>query len=512
MIDQASPVRAGQRSESAGSWPLARLFRFSLTDIFFLGLLLWTVVLSPGGWGRLLDDGDAGLHIRIGDYILQNGIIPTTDPFSFTRHGHHWYATEWLTGVTFSFLNSHVGLRGVVFLTGIAIAATLLVLLRTCLVMGANSVIALISVLMTANASSFHYLARPHVFTWLFLAISAHLVARDAPRPDRWVWILVPLTILWTNLHGGFAVLLAFLAIVTAGAILEQGLRSPRVARYAALTAACGIASLVNPFGYRLHLETLRYLGNKTILNTIQEFQAPTFRSEPQMYFMVLLFAGLAVCSSLIARKRFVEPLLILAFAYLAMTSVRHVPIFAIVAAPLTAVELTRHWNAWISGRSKKSIAAVLQDVSLTLRDRMRPAGLWSVIGLSAFYLLPSASSWPQEFSSEKFPVGVAGRYSAELAASRLFTTDQWADYLMFKNPAQRVFLDDRALYDDQIIFDALTIMNCLPGWREKLAMYGIDAVLCPAGTALGGELAEDKRWKLIDDDHQHLLFRLQPG
>src|ERR1051326_7842555 len=155
MIDQASPVRTGQRSESAGSWPLPRLFRFSLTDVFFLGLLLWTVVLSPGGWSRLLDDGDAGLHIRIGNYILQNGVIPTTDPFSFTRHGHHWYATEWLTGVTFSFLNTHVGLRGVVFLTGIAIAATLLVLLRTSLAMGANSVIALMAVLMTANASSF---------------------------------------------------------------------------------------------------------------------------------------------------------------------------------------------------------------------------------------------------------------------------------------------------------------------------------------------------------------------
>src|SRR5437879_1985975 len=132
---------------------VARLLRFSLTDVFFLGLILWTIVLAPTGWNRLLWDGDTGLHIRIGDFILQNGYVPTTDPFSFTRHGSHWYATEWLTGVTFSFLNAHFGLKGVVFVCGIAIAAALTILLRTCLLKGSNSLIALAAVLMTAEAS-----------------------------------------------------------------------------------------------------------------------------------------------------------------------------------------------------------------------------------------------------------------------------------------------------------------------------------------------------------------------
>src|SRR5437868_11432022 len=87
---------------------VTRFFRFSLTDVLFLGILLWTVVLAATGWGRLLQDGDTGLHIRIGDFILQNGHVPTTDPFSFTRNGHHWLASEWLTGVLFSYLNTHI--------------------------------------------------------------------------------------------------------------------------------------------------------------------------------------------------------------------------------------------------------------------------------------------------------------------------------------------------------------------------------------------------------------------
>ena len=97
-----------------------------------------------------------------------------------------------------------------------------------------------------------------------------------------------------------------------------------------------------------------------------------------------------------------------------------------------------------------------------------------------------------------------------ELAEARLFTTDQWADYLMFKNPAQRVFVDDRAMYDPQIIADALVIMDAAPGWRKAIDKYRINAVLCPAGTGISGQLEEDRAWKLVDSDETHMLFRAE--
>ena len=53
-------------------------------------------------WDRLLWDGDTALHTRTGDFILDHGYIPTTDPFSFTKPGQRWIAFQWLTGVAFS--------------------------------------------------------------------------------------------------------------------------------------------------------------------------------------------------------------------------------------------------------------------------------------------------------------------------------------------------------------------------------------------------------------------------
>lgn len=511
MSSPASPpLTAGPQSGILGFSAIPRRLVPGLTDVLFLGILLWTVVLAPTGWGRLLWDGDTGLHIRIGDFIVQNHYVPTTDPFSFTRQGTHWLATEWLTGVTFSLLNTYVGLKGVVFLCGVSIAATLIIVLRTCLLTGGNAFIAVVAVLMTANASSFHFHARPHVFTWVFLAISTQLLAVDTLRPTRLVWLLVPLAMIWANLHGGYAILFALLGIFLFGAFLEGGFRDSRVRRYALLIAACGAASLFNAFGYRLHLETLAYLRNKSILNTMVEFQAPNFRNEPQMYFMMLLFVALAVAGVQIAKRRYTQALLIVAFSYLALTSVRHIPIFAIVVVPILVGELTVHYDVWARRQSRKSTSAILHDVSTTLNAQMRAIGLWSFAGLAALYFLPAASSWPQDYSNDRFPVDIARRHSLELAESRLFTTDQWADYLMFKNPAQRVFLDDRAGYSEQIISDALTMMDAGPGWRQALEKYRIDAVLSPAGTPLASELSEDHRWKLIDSDEGHVLFKAE--
>jgi len=122
-------------------------------------------------------------------------------------------------------------------------------------------------------------------------------------------------------------------------------------------------------------------------------------------------------------------------------------------------------------------------------------------------YALP-ASSWPRDFSNDRFPVEIARRHSAELATTRLFTTDQWADYLMFRNPAQRDFLDDRVLFDQAIIADALKIMDTEEGWRDALARYDIDAVLCPPSAPLGSALLHESRWKLVDKDNGQVLFR----
>jgi hypothetical protein len=88
-------------------------------------------------------------------------------------------------------------------------ALTYTVLLRDMVKRGAHGIAALLIALMIANASSIHLHARPHLFTILFFVFAHYLIARDRERPSKQIWWLVPLTVVWANVHSGFPVLAA---------------------------------------------------------------------------------------------------------------------------------------------------------------------------------------------------------------------------------------------------------------------------------------------------------------
>ena len=163
----------GSRS-SAGLGPAwVRWLLPSIADLLFvalLGLLAFTSVSV-----RLLGDAGIGWHIRTGQMILANHTIPRVDPFS-TMAGQPWFAWEWLYDLIVGWLESGAGLNGVVLFTALIIAVTFTWTFRLLLRWGTNVVVAVILVLLAASASMIHFLARPHVVSWLFTV--------------AWFWIL----------------------------------------------------------------------------------------------------------------------------------------------------------------------------------------------------------------------------------------------------------------------------------------------------------------------------------
>ena len=181
------------------SRPLSSYFTPSLTDFFFLILLFWLFLADPTGWERLLWDGDTALHTRVGDYILDNGQVPKTDPFSFTLPGERWFAFQWGTGLIFALLNRWAGLKGIVLLCGIIIALYQVIVARDMVRRGANGLIAILLVMLGCNAAAIHYHARPHLFTLLFLACGNYLIARDREAPSWRLWLMLPMMVAWAD-------------------------------------------------------------------------------------------------------------------------------------------------------------------------------------------------------------------------------------------------------------------------------------------------------------------------
>ncbi|MBL8179831.1 MAG: hypothetical protein JNK48_34445 [Bryobacterales bacterium] len=483
----------------------------SLTDFFFFATIFWLFLAEPGGWERLLWDGDTALHTRTGDWILDHGAVPTADPFSYTQPGERWFAFQWLTGVLFAWLNRFAGLKGIVLVCGGVIALTMTVLVRDMVRRGASGLIAIVLALIATNAMSIHFHARPHLFTLLFLALGHYLIARDLETPSPRIWLIVPMVLVWVNMHSGFPVMIATLGLLTAGCVLtsltgEGGWGRP--IRYGILTALCALSTLVNPNGVALHQHISRFLSNSWILQYVDEYKSPIFRSESMYYFLAILFAGLMAARTQIEKRQWHTLFWLLFFGAGSLVSARHVPIFIIVALPPVALELTALLRQWADHAGPKSTAEVLHEIGEKTTQKLQPVGVWSPALLALVAVL--STSWPTDLSARYFPTSLVRRNAELLATSKVFTTDQWGDYLLWVNyPRQRVFMDGRSdFFQQKTGSECLRISNAQEGWRDSLDRFGVNVVLAPADLPVARQLSKDPAWSEVDRQKTTVLLR----
>jgi hypothetical protein len=510
-----------ERSRRTAARPslLARLFVPSLCDIFFISLICLRF-LAGEGWVILLMDGDTGWHIRAGEWMLDHLRVPAADLFSFSKPGAPWFAWEWLADVGFGVLHRAAGLKGVVLLAGLTIAAWTTLLLRHAMWRGANALAALGLALLAFTASSIHFHARPHILTLLLVGVAAWLLDRD--RRDRtWlVWTLVPLAALWTNLHGGWLVLIVLVGLTALGTAIETRLDGERTVsrcvrpalRYVGLLVLCSLATLANPYGIALHGHIAQYMQDDWIKSVVGEFQAPSFRGEAMGSFELLLIAGMISIVPLLRARRVTEVLWLLFFAHAALTSARHITVYVTLAVPILAAVASAGWRRWVEARPLNSSARILQAIDGDLASGLRRMSLATVafamvlIGGDGEWL-----KWPAGFPKEFFPERIVSEHRERLASARVLTKDQWADYLIYRSwPTQKVFFDGRSDFYGQPVWKAYDDMATgRTNWREQMTKHGIDLVLAPTKWPLTTVLKQ-AGWRVLADDGTAILLAPQ--
>jgi len=521
-----APAEATQRGKTGNDAAPSRWLP-SITDWTFAAVLGW-MFLAGVGAQALLVDGDSGWHILVGESLLETGQLPTTDPFSFTMEGVRWFAWEWLADLALGAAHRLNGLEGVALLAAFVIAATAALLLRFQLWLGVNLFLAVAATMLTCSVSTIHWLARPHMFTWGFFLTTIWMLEADRRRSSWRVWLLVPLAAIWVNTHGGFVAQLITIGIFAVGVGVEQYLRAdpaarplppPALLRYLALFGLCLLATLANPWTFELHAHIVGYLQSDFILEHVKEFQSPNFRQEAMYVFEATMLLSALACGLAIRRGEWAWPLLVGAWAHAALTSVRHVPLFMLLAAPFLARELTllmdegrrRGWD-WLD--TLDEIAADYGGRRVDGTSRLGWAGSWfSVLALvGVFLLLEQRAQTPgkrAEFPGFRFPVMACDALADRLEGRRILTTDQWGDYLVYRlHPRYKTFIDGRSdFYAPQIRDDYLALMGAKWNWAQLLERYEFDALLLPVDWALGSVLKEHPDWRVEYDDGQALLF-----
>jgi hypothetical protein len=245
-----------------------------LTAIVFIAVFTMAV--------RVPADSDTWWHLITGRYIVDNGTIPLTDPFSHTRLGHPWVDHGWLAQVLL------YGLYVVGKWTGLSLGVAALVTGAFAFVYAqstGNPYIRAFGVVLGAITSSVFWAARPQIMSFMLTALVAYLLDRYKRHDGRLLPWLPLVTLVWANIHGGYAIafILMLCYIVGEAANMVTGhnqdpvLSRRRLLNLGLVTGICLLTVVINPNTWRIWLCPFQTIGIGVLRDFIQEWHPPTF-------------------------------------------------------------------------------------------------------------------------------------------------------------------------------------------------------------------------------------------
>jgi hypothetical protein len=478
------------------------------TQIAFAAILLFGLLAMTA---RNATDPDLWWHLRTGQWIVETGHVPHSDPFSFTRAGHAWVSHEWLSEAVFYELWKHGGAAALIVFSAIITTAGFMLLYLRC---PGKKHWAAAATVFGALASAPSWGVRPQMFTFTLASLLLWLLEAGQDRPRLLFWI-PPLFLLWLNLHAGFALGPALLFAYGVGLITETAVGNtpwrqarPIVLRVLLLLLVCLALVPLNPSGaelYRYPFDTLRSPGMRSFIG---EWRSPDFHEwlyRPFLLVWMLVLTALASSRSR-PKGRVIVPLLLTSFA--ALDAVRHIPIFVLVAIPVIAAALP----------FGSASLAVAQRRPGSFSLRFRPLFYGAVVILIAVFALVKWVSLARNQDAreaEQFPQKAVAFLRASDQPRRIFVYYDWGGYAIWKlYPEYRVFVDGRAdLYGDDLLRQSIkTVVDLRTGWRDVLDSWKVEAVLVPPTCVLAQALLLDSNWHTaFSDSKAIILLRMHP-
>lgn len=469
-------------------------------------------------------DGDLLLHLNLGKYILDNRKIPLADVFSHTMIGQPVTQHEWLSALIFELINRVFRLEGIVFLCALVIGWTIHLVMKNVHSQSQTLLPVLLAVLLTLTNSMVHWMARPHIFTFLLLILWIIVLnkMRDG-HLKRW-WELPALMLLWVNLHGGF--IIGFIIWVVYGFGLgfdilyqrteEKEKLAPRFWIYYFLGGVSSFfASLLNPSGLGLWVKVIRHASNRYLASITNEFHSPNFHEVTYWPFLAtigLLFLVLGLC-----KKKFKSEMIFNTAACLMMGlySIRNIPIFAILSAPVLAVgldELLRNssqdakFSSWIKGVNDR-----LQQMDEQLKGSFWPlfSILIAAVGLAVGVRF-DIDGQGYDLDPEVFPIKAVDWLEENPQEGEMFNYFTWGGYLEYRLwPEKQVFIDSKSdFFGEGFLRKYGMVILQQEGWESILDHYEVEWAILPSDEQAASAIQLDLGWEAIYHDDLAVILK----
>lgn len=491
---------------------------------YALGLLL---VASGLGMflGAMLNHAytpDLPWILRSGQHILAHMQLPTHDIFSWTMSDKSWVLYQWLFEVVVAWAHQWLGEQTLLRVFIMLVIALYMVLplwdadRRKIPVLIPLVVSTLALMTISVNIS-----LRPMIMTTLFLAIQYLVLRWYRQHPGNWkalLWILLPLYILWGNLHTGVILGLFSLGLMALGDALERRGWYPRESavpeldgwpahwRVYAMLALCGfLASLINPYGIGIYSYLANLSSQQYLNDVIHELKSPNFHWSAYHAFLVLFATFILLMPRYRQAFSAHEMIHLLAFSLIMLFVQRFVVwtcLFYVLMLPKAL------YVVWIEiSRTKPFLQQTVAGFNV-FRYTVYGA---IVLGAFGFLLVPKTLGVPaaEHGMCEPLRKGIAAYQQLKLPTDKLLNDPQVGSCILAQLPDTKVFIDTRFdFYGQKHLYQQRQALLVGKRWQAYLDKWRVNTLMMSKQWPLMRLLMEDARYEKLYEDKAILILR----
>jgi hypothetical protein len=405
---------------------------------------------------------------------------------------------EWLAQLLFGAVHKVAGLGGVVLLASFVIAITFTLTFREMLKRNVFSFVAFTVTILAAFASNLHWLTRPHIFTFLFVAVWTYLLEN---RSAKW-WQFPFIMLIWANTHGAFIAGIAIWFAFFAGWLwnfLQKGETNSEGLRLLTIGLSSIAATLINPVGWRLWDTSVGYFGSRFLLDRTIEYKSPDFHISSTWPFLVMLVLFF-LAHGFKGKLKIHEAFLLVGWGALSLYNARNIPIFAIVTAP--------YLGHLIQENIKDSRAMLHIEQNLANIEKGLRGYAFNILAIT-LVLVTMLQNPAIRFNPRAFPVEAVNWLKSNPQEGRMFNFFTWGGYLLYRLwPEQQVFIDGQTdFYGEALSREYVQVESLHPGWEDALSKYNVSWVITQKNQPLEDALLEND-WEVLYEDNTAVILR----
>jgi hypothetical protein len=441
-------------------------------------------VLVSAAIGHIRDI-DLYWHLLVGDEIRSGTAISAAGHgWTFAPVPDTWVSSQWLSEVLLSWLHSVGGFHALVLFRVVTAAAALAMLAAVTLrgrpIRAGSFAFALgavaIAVTTQERSQQITYILAPLVGWW-----AERLVCEG--RLPRW-YVVLPLTVVWANFHGGWILLPFVLALCAVARWTSHGMRDRPAAYAILLSAGCGLAAMVSPLGPANALTAITF--SRAASAVIAEWGRVQLWADQGWMLGALLLLFILCWSRGRARPGNDELVLVVGVIAFGFLAYRDITPAVLVIAPTAGGAITRAFAPQPVGQRPR-----------LARTSFGVAAAGALIAVVVAVL-------PGQNLQGSLPVTLFQQIGRHPTPVRVLNTYNVAGPLLFFSggpPHVKVGIDGRTdLYGAAYINTYMnTLLAAGPGWQWQFDQLNPDAALLYSNEALVGALQNERNWRVVD-------------